>query len=241
MKVISFLLCYLLLRSNTNSKDILKNVNFLAAQIVFIVLVGCDVASSPSAHQGAKAIQTHMYNYTRSEIMFASYHDASDRFDITTAAPAGSTPFTNTSFKDLGDGVTVHFDGDRCCFPWRYKEHERVSLKVVWLEIFNPTRYRREETSTDERSVQTALPGSQWCEMIVEVKKPFPADPGGIVFHFLPDGSIEANVVPAGTEEGYGPYSPKTVLGYASRLATPMCRNPIANPWYLIPRKPYRE
>jgi hypothetical protein len=219
---------------------VLKNI-VVTSLIGLLVLVGCDVAVSHDTQQRGKEIQTHMYNYTRSEIMFASYHDASDKFDITTAAPAGSTPFTNTAVKDLGGGVTVHFDGDRCCFPWRYQQHERLSLKVVWLEVYDPTRYRREESRTDDRSIHTTFPGSQWCEMIVKVQKPLPADPGGIVFHFLPDGSVEANVVPAGTEEGYSPYLPIRVRNYGSRSTTPLCRNPITNPWYLIPQKPYRE
>jgi hypothetical protein len=211
------------------------------ALIVLFALAGCDVVGHQDAHQSSKEIQTHMYNYTQSEIMFASYQDAADKFDITTAAPAGSTSFTNNAVMTVGEGVTVHFDGDRCCFPWRYQQHDHVTLKVVWLEVYTPGRYRREERTTDDRSITTALPGSQWCEMTVNVNKPLPADPGGIVFHFLPDGSVEANVVPAGTEKGYSPYSARKVRSYLSRSTTPLCRNPIANPWYLIPKKPHRE
>lgn len=207
----------------------------------FVALVGCTEKPEFDKDQIANLIPTNLYNYTKSEIFFAAYHNAAAEFNIATAAPAGTTSFQGDPGKDLGSGVVVHADSDRCCFWWRYKENEDVYFRIVWLEIFDSEIYGRAVDETDERSVKRSLPGSQWCEAIVKVNKPYPRDVGFIVFHFMPDGSVEARLAPAGKIDGYEPYSAGKVLKYPVRSDRPVCRHPIANPWYLVPRKPYRE
>lgn len=206
-----------------------------------LLLSGCEGKNAFGGGEDSRPLLTHMYNYTQSEILFAQYQDAAEKFDITKAAPAGTTLFTSNAVQDIGRGVIVHFDEGHCCFNWRLNPSRDVSLRVVWLEVYNSARYRREGKNFDERSVKTAVPGSQWCEMIVTVQKPYPADPGAMNLHFMPDGSVEANVAAGGVIDGYGPYPAERVLNLKPGKTTPLCKNHIANPWYLIPRKPYRE
>lgn len=202
---------------------------------------GCTDKTEFDEGQIDKLIPTNLYNYTKYEIFFAAYHDAAVNFEITSAAPAGATSFRGGAGRDLGSGFVAHIDANWCCFWWDYKENEDVHLKVVWLEIFDSDIYERETAKIDERNVKRALPGSQWCEAIVKVNKPYPSNPGAVVFHFLPDGSVEANIAAASTFEGHEPYTAEKLATYSVRSDRPLCRLFIGNPWYSIPRKPYQD
>lgn len=233
---------FALLRTARIASKCLKGELLMLFMIIGVsLLAGCDANALSDRKMVGASIQTNLYNYTSSEIMFARYDAAKNKFDIATAASAGSTPFTNNSVADIGSGMLVHFDEGHCCFDWRYSNDEDVSLNVLWLEVYDSVRYKQEDRRVDARSLREALPGSQWCEMAVKVRKPFPKDPGAMNLHFMPDGTVEANVAAAGVIEGYGPYPVEKVRRYSPRQKTPLCRNPVDNPWYLIPRKSHRE
>lgn len=227
---------------NTTAEQNYSRACFAAFVVASAVLAsGCDGKGLFDIPEDGLAIQTYMFNYTPNEILYAGYHDARDKFNIVTAAPAGSTPLRTSAVTEIGSGISVRFDGGLCCFNWKYLQDEEVFVEVVWLEVYNPARYYRAERQTDERSVLTALPGSQWCKKRVKLRGPFPIDPGGVVMHFLPDGSIEATVAAAASIGDYEPYPAEKIVSYGSLRPGPSCTHPIDNPWYLIPRKKHRE
>lgn len=204
-------------------------------------LAGCDFRSLFSKKESGDAIMLNSFNYTSLDYIFIYYQDASEPSNILHSSFGGSAYIQEGSTMDLGSGVLVHSDQLICCFKWRKNPSPHIVLRVKWLTVYNRAHYQDANSRFDEPAIMGSLPGSQWCEAMVPLAEPHPSDPNLISVHFLPDGTLQAYAGKFGQESIIGPLKAAAVLAHSPRPGQPLCKTPIANPFYNIPRAPHRE
>ncbi len=79
---------------------------------------------------------------------------------------------------------------DGCCFHWNTKQTKPVTIRVIWAIVFDPTL--REIANYDPYTNKESAPGERWCEAIVPIQQPYPADPKELILEHFPDGSMKA-------------------------------------------------
>lgn len=226
-----------------------KAINYRTLFIVGVLLALLSACKSKEQDQAereaiaALTLTTTTYNYTKYELYDISFMDVNDKFDIEAAAPSGSVFFRNGGFLNLDDGTTISSETSSCCFFWKYKQEDKVKLRVVWNVIFDLKRFEGDESRTyNKRNTKLPQPGTAWCEEIVEVRRPFPVKPGIFFLHFFPDGTVSAHLGEWGTLTFDGPVSSAEFKKHNSPLPpTEFCRHYVDNPWNGIPQRPRIE
>jgi hypothetical protein len=110
---------------------------------------------------------------------------------------------------------------------WSKKQKPPVSIKVWWKIVFDEKLHNLER-GYDPKISKNAAPGAVWCEAIVKLNEPFPANPRHLNLHFFPDGHIEATVVESSVpivEDEEKSKLPRLPVGK-------YCEKTIDNPWY---------
>lgn len=203
-------------------------------------LAGCDRGSS---HEDdlKDAIMTSAFNYTDYDFIKIYYQDAAAPSNILRSSAGGSTYVREGATTELGSGVTVHSEQSICCFRWVATGSADIVLRVKWLAVFDRAKYEHAAVRTDERSLKESLPGSQWCESLVTLASPHADSPDMLSVHFLPDGSLQAYAGKFGQESVIGPLKASYVLAHTPFSRAVVCKSPIANPFYKIPRPLHSE
>lgn len=215
-------------------------LSFVFILCLALSVLGCD-RQGTSGDELKNSVMTSAFNYTDYDFINIYYQDATAPPNILRSSAGGSAYVREGSTTKLDSGVTVHSEQSICCFKWDAKRSVNVVLRVKWLAVFDRAKYERAVVRTDERSLKESLPGSQWCEALVTLTKPYPEDPDMISVHFLPDGSLQAYAGKYGQEYVIGPLKAGTVLAHTPSSGAVVCKTPTSNPLYKIPRAPHRE
>lgn len=218
--------------------------NFFITLCGLFILLGCD-----SKEKEARRLEelrkttftTTAYNYTKFNLYNIMYKDASVRFDIDDAADGGSVFFRGRNKVNLDNGREIPSSGDACCVIWSKPTDRPLRIRVVWSVIYDLDAFDGKlDDRRDKRSFKDRGRGSAWCEAVVDVA-PASADVQAdrVVFHFLADGTIRANLESFASMQ---PLSAALVKQHATTLPEgEYCKREIDNPFYGIPRKPHRE
>lgn len=213
---------------------------FLWLAVLF--LAGCDGPEKDlrwRQNQLQQTLNTSVYNYTDSNVTEVYFKFANLPFKIEEAAYAGPVYFRNASQTTMDNGQTVYYSSSACCFYWDKSVQPPVSLRVVWQVVYDLDLFEGESGRFDHRASRAAAPGSRWCELVVPVRAPYPAQFDNLRLHFLRDGAVVALVGDGKLEQ---PLPSAEVAVHAMTLPKGShCQHEIDNPWYGIPRKPHRE
>jgi len=110
---------------------------------------------------------------------------------------------------------------------WNKRQKPPTYVKV-WWEVVYDKQLLNHGAGYDSFRDRKAAPGTVWCEAIVKLKEPFPANPRQLDVHIFPDGHVEAMVV-----ENSGPIVSDEERPKLRRLpAGKYCEKTIDNPWY---------
>ncbi|WP_164557802.1 DUF3304 domain-containing protein [Massilia atriviolacea] len=189
----------------------------------------------------AKTFTTTSYNYTPYELDLISFKEFSLPFNIDDAPSGGSVRVDTASEMKLDNGEKIRYSSSNCCFMWSSPIDKPLRIRVVWKVIHNASYHDGEAGAEyDMRSSRKSAPGSRWCQAVVDVA-PYtgPDRPKMLFLHFLPDGSVQAQL---GTFLSAKPFSAEQVKLHSTPLAVgQICRQEIENPFYGLPRTPHRE
>jgi len=184
---------------------------------------------------------TTSYNYTEFDIYNISYKDASVPFDILDSVDGGSIFFRNSNKFTLDNGERVTGGGETCCLIWSKPTDKPLRIRVVWSVIYDLESFDGKlNDRRDKRSFKSRGRGSAWCEAIIDVvpaRENVQADK--VIFHFLPDGEVYAQL---GTLQTEKPLPSAFLAKHRAPLSEgQFCRTEINNPFYNVPRAPHRE
>jgi len=214
-------------------------LRLLFASSVVWGVVGCEAERLfGDGDKMQTAINQNVYNYTRYDFIDIVHQDAAERWDISRATRGGATFADEANIQELGSGIIFHAEEMLCCIRWRPVTGKDVILRVKWLAVFDRPAYEKALSLNDERHVKTSLAGSQWCEALVTVSKPYPVDPDVFSLHFMPDGTLQAYV---SKFKESGPLPVDAVLKHTPTSGPVLCQTPTSNPFYGIPRPAHRE
>lgn len=183
---------------------------------------------------------TTAFNYTPHVLHSIHFKESALPFKIDDAPSGGSTYMRNGSGQKLDNGEPVQVSSRDCCFMWSGPLDKPGRIKIVWLVIHNLSYYNGAAEEYDERRSRENPPGARWCQATVDIKPAAGPERSKMVFlHFLPDGSVQAELGSYRTEKPLP--SEQVKLHSASLPEGQLCKQEIENPWYGIPRKPHRE
>lgn len=210
--------------------------------LAVLFLAGCDVSEKDlrwRQNHVQQIVNTSVYNYTDSNVTEVYFKFANLPFKIEEAAYAGPVYFRNASQTTMDNGQTVYYSSSACCFYWDKSAQPPVSLRIVWQVVYDLDLFEGESGRFDHRTSKAAAPGSRWCEQVIPVRAPYPAQFDNLRLHFMRDGAVVALVGDGKLEQ---PLSSVEVAAHATPLVKgKYCQHEIDNPWYGIPRKPHRE
>lgn len=188
-----------------------------------------------------KTLSTRSYNYTPHALYSIAFKDVGQTFNVAEAPGGGAIFFRSGNQEKMDNGEQVRFSSDNCCFIWSGPIDKPSRVRVVWNVIYDP-RYQGGEGAPDydERTSRKSAPGSRWCQAVVDIQPATGPDRPDMVFlHFLPDGSVQAQL---GAFKTGQPLPAEQVELHTVPLPEgQFCKQEIDNPFYGIPRKPHRE
>lgn len=212
--------------------------------VTLILFIACNSRAQEARVQAALAetFVSTSYNYTQYRLYSLSFKKASVPFRIDDAASAGSIFLRETTSEvSLDDGERVKFTSRNCCFIWADPIDKPMQVRVVWNVVFDSSYYDGQSSvSYNEATSRQPAPGTRWCEAIVDVVPSKSHErPDTIVFHFLKDGTVQAQLATFKTE---APLSAHDVRSHSANF--PMgtyCKKEISNPYFGIPVAPHTE
>lgn len=77
---------------------------------------------------------------------------------------------------------------------WNKKQRSPVNIKLWWQVIFDTKVYYHGNYKYDSEKEKAPPPGTVWCEAIIKIKEPYPANPSHLNLYFYPNGHVEAEV-----------------------------------------------
>lgn len=209
-----------------------------------LVLAGCNSKEREERRRKEtleKTFDATSFNYTPHVLADISFKDSALPFKIDDAASGGQTRPPRAPAIELDNGEKIRYSPENCCFMWSGALDKPGRLRVVWLVIHNYSYYQRESgESYDARTSKNNPPGGRWCQAVVDILPAAGTDrPDRLIFHFLPDGSVRAQLANRKTEK---PLPSELVKQHSIGLPEgQLCRQDIENPWYGIPQRPHFE
>lgn len=210
-----------------------------------ILLAACNAKEKEERIQtelGAKTFVTTSFNYTQFGLYSINFKKTSLPFKINEAASGGSIFSRATSSKvTLQSGEKINYTTSNCCFIWDEPLDKPMQVRVVWSVVFDSAYHDGKSTVTyDERTSRESAPGSRWCEAIVSIIPSKSVEPPDtVVFHFLKDGTVQAQLATFLTE---APLDMRQIREHStSPPSGQYCKQEIANPYYGVPNAPHRE
>lgn len=197
----------------------MKHVNrvriFCTSLLMLLCLISCDVLSGKE--KDVKPLDTSFFNYTPYKYIYGiSFMDVEKPFRYDRAA------------------------GTSCCFLWNTKQTKPITLRVIWAIVFD--RAQHDAANYDPYTSKESPPGTRWCEAIVQIQQPYPANPGELILELFPDGEMKAHF--SSVSDPPEASMPLSEEQYRDLLRLPegqYCRKEIPNPMYGLERPKHRE
>lgn len=220
----------------------MKSILLLLSFFISLALGGCRSKEQETALVNdyvKKTFTATSYNYTPHGLFGIRFKVASVPFRIDETAGGGTVFPATADTVALDDGRLINFSAGNCCFTWDRPLAKPVLIRVVWSVVYDLDLFNGESSKNyDDRTSKISQPGSRWCEALVEIPAYAGTQrPDTVFFHFLPDGSVQAELGTA-----IQPLSADAVRQHSTTLARPQyCKQEIENPWRGVPRQPHRE
>lgn len=214
----------------------------IAGLLSLLALAGCDWKEREARQRQEELDRTFTatsYNYTRYILHQIAFKDSALPFKIDNAPSGGSTYRVNGSEETLDNGEKITRSASTCCFMWSGPLDKPGRVRLVWLVIHNLGYYDAEPEGYEAPSRNNPR-GGRWCQAIVDIRPAAGPDrPDMVAFHFLADGSVQAQLANEMTAK---PLASSEVKRHSAPMPEgQVCRQEIDNPWYGIPPKPHRE
>lgn len=188
---------------------------FYTSLLMLFCLTSCDLLSGKE--KDVKTLDTVFFNYTAYKYIYGiSFMNVEKPFRYDQAA------------------------GASCCFLWNKKQTKPVTLRVVWAVVFD--RAQHDAANYDPYTSKESPPGTRWCEAIIPIQQPYPANPEELILELFPNGEMKAHFSSVSDPpEASMPLSEEQYRDLPGLPEGQYCLKEIPNPMYGLERPKHYE